>query len=255
MHLPRFTGYISRGLLLTMIRRIDPSEAQELHEPQVQKPYSVTPLRFKSKTRTAEGYVLDPAFPCRVGFRFLVDEPVRKVIEYLAGRESLTIFDTSFKVASLQLNSKTYQELESVEPVHSFKLSFRSPTYLSSMGSKYDCLFPDPVLVFSSLMRLWDECSTSRQFGKEGLKAYKEWLERHIGVSEYNLGTVLADMGRKKAVGFEGWATYETSAQDEWNKATVTLARFAEYSNIGGNRTGGFGETRFYPTTDWKSAD
>jgi len=29
-----------------------------------------------------------------------------------------------------------------------------------------------------------------------------------------------------------------------WNKVTVALPRFAEYSNIGGNRTGGFGETR-----------
>jgi len=33
-------------------------------------------------------------------------------------------------------------------------------------------------------------------------------------------------------------------AMDEWNRVTVALARFAEYSNIGGNRTGGFGETR-----------
>lgn len=242
--LPRFTGYISRGLLLTLIRRMDPKEAQELHEPQRQKPYSVTPLRFKSKARTAEGYVLDPAYPCRVKFRFLEDGPVRTLIDYFAGKESVAIFDTTFKVASMQLKSATYQDLESAEPVRSFRLVFRSPTYLSSMGSKYDFLFPDPVLVFSSLMRLWDEYSTSRKFGKDGLQAYKEWLERHIGVSEYSLGTVLANIGRKKAVGFEGWATYETDTQDEWNRVTVTLARFAEYSNIGGNRTGGFGETR-----------
>jgi len=31
----------------------------------------------------------------------------------------------------------------------------------------------------------------------------------------------------------------------EWNRVTVALARFAEYSNIGGNRIGGFGEVSF----------
>jgi len=32
---------------------------------------------------------------------------------------------------------------------------------------------------------------------------------------------------------------------DEWNKTTYTLAKFAEYSNIGGNRKGGFGVVQF----------
>ncbi|MFQ6075692.1 MAG: hypothetical protein ACE5Z5_06120 [Candidatus Bathyarchaeia archaeon] len=35
-----------------------------------------------------------------------------------------------------------------------------------------------------------------------------------------------------------GWVSYEMDSQDEWNRVTVTLARFAEYSNIGGDRTG-----------------
>jgi CRISPR/Cas system endoribonuclease Cas6 (RAMP superfamily) len=35
------------------------------------------------------------------------------------------------------------------------------------------------------------------------------------------------------------------NARDKWSRVTVTLARYAEYSNIGGNRTGGFGVTRY----------
>ncbi|MFQ6068576.1 MAG: hypothetical protein ACE5KD_03435 [Candidatus Bathyarchaeia archaeon] len=46
-------------------------------------------------------------------------------------------------------------------------------------------------------------------------------------------------------MGFVGWTTYEIEAKDEWNKVTCTLARFAEYSNIEGNRTGGFGVVQF----------
>jgi len=32
---------------------------------------------------------------------------------------------------------------------------------------------------------------------------------------------------------------------DKWSQVTLVFARFAEYSNIGGNRTGGFGVTLF----------
>jgi CRISPR/Cas system endoribonuclease Cas6 (RAMP superfamily) len=44
---------------------------------------------------------------------------------------------------------------------------------------------------------------------------------------------------------FTGWVEYEMYEQDEWNRVMVALAKFAEYSNIGGNRTGGFGVTKF----------
>ena len=63
-----FTGHVARGLLLHFIRQVDPAASGLLHELNVFKPYSVTPLRFRSKNRTEAGYVLDPLFPCKVGF-------------------------------------------------------------------------------------------------------------------------------------------------------------------------------------------
>lgn len=173
--LPRFTGYISRGLLLTMLRRVDPALAQRLHEPQASKPYSVTPLRFKSKARTRDGYVLDPAYPCRVKFRFLAEGYARKLIDYFTNKGEVLIYDTTFRMASISLRSKDYSELEDeAQPLSSFRLYYRSPTYISRMGSRYNALFPDPVQVFSSLMRLWDAHSTSKRYEREGLAAYKE---------------------------------------------------------------------------------
>ena len=160
-------------------------------------------------------------------------------------KDGVLIADTAFKVASATLRSAGYGELLEAEPLKSFRLVFRTPTYLSSMGSRYEALYPEPVQVFSNLMRVWDAFSDSRVFGEEGLAAYKEWLRIHIGVSAYILETRLAEMGKKKAVGFTGWVEYEMDAQDDWNRVTVALARFAEYSNIGGNRTGGFGVTKF----------
>ena len=164
--LPRFTGYISRALFLNMMRLVDPAEAMMLHEPESVKPYSVTPLMFKSRARTPSGYVLDPAYPCRVGFRFLSDDRLRRFMEFFSLKDGVLIADTAFKVASATLRSAGYGELLEAEPLKSFRLVFRTPTHLSSMGSRYEALYPEPVQVFSNLMRVWDAFSDSRVFGE-----------------------------------------------------------------------------------------
>jgi CRISPR/Cas system endoribonuclease Cas6 (RAMP superfamily) len=49
-------------------------------------------------------------------------------------------------------------------------------------------------------------------------------------------------MRNKKATGFVGWVMYEMKDKEsEWNKITCMLAKYAEYANIGRNKTGGFG--------------
>jgi CRISPR-associated endoribonuclease Cas6 len=245
--LPFFTGYVARGLLLHVVRQVDPSASGLLHELNVSKPYSVAPLRFKSKGRNEKGYVLDPLFPCYSNFRFLKDEYATYVLNFFQKQNSVLVFDTTFRIASLSVNCKSYVELEKeAEAVDEFRLSFRSPTYFASLGSKYHWMFPDCVKVFCGLMRCWNLFSDSRRFSKEEYLAYKEWLTKNAGVSEYELWTRLAVMKRKKATGFVGWVTYELKdKKSKWNKTTTMLAKYAEYANVGGNKTGGFGVTRF----------
>jgi len=241
--LPFFTGYVARGLLLHVVRQVDPSASGLLHELNTAKPYSVAPLRFKSKSRIEKGHVLDPLFPCRARFRFLKDKYATYLLNFFQKQNSVLIFDTAFRIASLSVNCRGYEELEKeAQAADAFRLSFRSPTYFASLGSGYHWMFPDAVKVFSSLIRCWNLFSDGRRFGKEEYVAYREWLGKNVGVSEYELWTRLAVMRRKKATGFVGWVTYELKdLKSEWNKVTVMLAKFAEYANIGGNKTGGFG--------------
>jgi CRISPR-associated endoribonuclease Cas6 len=244
--LPFFTGYVARGLLLHFVRQVDPSASGLLHELNVSKPYSVTPLQFKSKGRVESGYVLDPLFPCRARFRFLKDEHSTFILRFFEKQNSLMVFDTAFRIASLSVNCKSYEELEKeAVAADGFRLSFRSPTYFASLGSSYHWMFPDAVKVFCGLMRCWNLFSDCRQFGKEEYVAYREWLGKNVGVSGYELWTRLAVMKSKKATGFVGWATYELKDREsEWNKITCMLAKFAEFASVGGNRTGGFGAVR-----------
>ncbi|MEM2147886.1 MAG: CRISPR system precrRNA processing endoribonuclease RAMP protein Cas6 [Candidatus Bathyarchaeia archaeon] len=245
--LPFFTGYVARGVLLHVVRRVDPAASSLLHELDVRKPYSVTPLRFKSRSRVEDGYELDPQAPCFVHFRFLRDEYSTFILNYFQKENGVMVFDTVFRVASLSVNCKSYADLErEAVAVDRFRLLFRTPTYFASLGSCYRWVFPDAVKVFSGLMRVWNLFSDSRQFSKEEYLAYKEWLAKNVGVCEYDLHTRLAVMRRKKSTGFVGWVTYEVKDKEsDWNKITCILAKFAEYSNVGGNRTGGFGVTFF----------
>lgn len=246
--LPRFTGYISRGLLLHMLQQVDPTVSQRLHEPNIMKPYSVTPLYFRSRKKNGQGYLLDPRSPCRVKIRFLEERYVRDVIEYFSKKNMVMIFDTAFHIASIEIKTKDYSELkEEARPVEAFKLYFNTPTYLASLGAGFYYLFPEPQKIFLNLMRLWNLYTTTQKYAIDEVKEYKAWLIKNMGVTGYEVRTMLVQMREKKAVGFVGWAIYRMKTDDEWNKITCMLARFAEYSGIGGNRTGGFGVTKFMP--------
>lgn len=248
--LPFFTGHVARGLLLHFIRQVDPAASGLLHELNVSKPYSVTPLRFKSKSRTEAGYVLDPLFPCNVSFRFLKDEYSALLLSFFQKQNSALVFDTVFQIASMSISCKSYADLErEAQAVAGFTLDFLTPTYLANLNSSYHWMFPDPVKVFCSLMRCWNRFSDERRFSKEEYVDYKDWLLKNVGVSRYELRTRLAVMRNKKATGFTGYVAYELGDKESpWNGITFMLVRYAEFSNVGGNKTAGYGQTRVVGT-------
>lgn len=246
--LPFFTGHVARGLLLHFIRLVDPSASALLHELDVSKPYSVTPLRFRSSERVEKGYILDPHFPCKVGFRFLKDEYSTYVLQFFQKQNSALIFDTTFQIASMSINCKSYTDIEKEShPTDKLTIEFKTPTYLANLHSNYHWMFPDPIKVFCSLMRHWNQFSDDRIFSKEEYLNYKEWLQKNVGVSKYELQTKLAIMRNKKATGFTGTVTYELSDKENpHNKTTHILAKYAEYANIGGNKTAAYGQTKLW---------
>ena len=245
IRLPLFTGYISRGLLLHILRRVNPSFSSLMHESDVPKPYSVTPIWFRARKRVEAGYILDQSAPCMVCFRFLRGEIASCFLEYFHKSSEVMIYNAFFHISLIKVRSEAYEDIwESTEPAEAFRLHFITPTYLSVLGTEYHYMFPDHMRIFSNLLRLWNMFSDARKLGEEELSEYKEWLLENMGVSQHRISTRIAYMGEKKATGFTGWAAYEMKKMDEWNRLTCMLAKYAEYSNIGGNRTGGFGVTK-----------
>ena len=254
--LPFFTGHVARGLLLHFIKLVDPAAAGLLHELNISKPYSVTPLRFRSSQRTSDSYVLDPQFPCKVGFRFLKDEYSTYLLSFFQKQNSALIFDTTFQIASMNINCKSYADLEKeAQAVDGFTLDFRTPTYFSNLNSDYHWMFPDPVKVFCSLMRCWNQFSDERRFSKEEYMAYKDWLQKNVGVSRYELQTRIGAVRKnKRTAGFTGTVTYDLGDKENpYNKTTHMLAKYAEYANIGGNKTAAYGQTKLIGNNVYKA--
>ena len=248
VEMPFFTGHVARGLLLHFIRLVDPSASALLHELDVSKPYSVTPLRFRSSSRAENGYLLNPLFPCKVSFRFLKDEYANYILNFFQKQNTALIFDTTFQIASMHINCKSYADLEKeAHSIGNLTLEFKTPTYLSNLNSNYHWMFPDPLKVFCSLMRRWNQFSDSTTFSKEEYLNYKEWLQKNVGVSKYELQTKLATMRNKKATGFTGTITYKLDDKENpYNKITHMLAKYAEYANIGGNKTAAYGQVKLW---------
>ena len=185
-----FTGYVSRDLLLHMLRQVDPSVSTSLHEPDKVKPYFVTPIRFRSKGHVGDKYILDETKPCSVRFRFLNDDLATVLLKYLCEGGNPLIYDVKFR------------------------------TCLAALGTNYHYTFPDPVKVFMNLMRLWNSFSDGKRFGSEEQREYMDWPSKNVRVSKYRLETTIACMKEKKATGFTGWIEYDLGADDEWNNVT-----------------------------------
>ena len=140
----------------------------------------------------------------------------------------------------MSIDCKSYSDLEKeAQAVDRFTLDFRTPTYLASLNSNYHWMVPDPVKVFCSLMRRWNQFSDSRRFSKEEYVAYKDWLQKNVGVSRYTLQTRIGQCVKTNKPRYSNLRTIQPH-----NKITHMLAHYAEYTNIGGNKTAAYGQTK-----------
>jgi CRISPR-associated endoribonuclease Cas6 len=148
----------------------------------------------------------------------------------------------------MHINCKSYTDLEKeAQSTDNITLEFKTLTYLTNLNSNYHWMFPDPQKIFTSLMRNWNKFSDDRTFSKEEYINYKQWLQKNVGVSKYELQTKLAIMRNKKATGFTGTIAYKLDEKENpYNKTTYMLAKYAEYANIGGNKTAAYGQTKLW---------
>lgn len=244
IELPRFTGYISRGILLNLIRQVNPSSSQSLHEANVTKPYSVTPLYFRSKKRTESGYILDPSSLISFKIRFLTEKHANELLRIFERKHTIMIREKTLRIDSVKVKSTSYGELiEKCRPAGKVYFEFLTPTRFAALGRGKEYLFPDQKKIFGSLLELWNLFS-GWPVSETDSKEYMEWLGSSSWVSSYILRTELKETSKGRIIGFTGNITYDFEGNDRWQRTTSCLAAFANFSNVGKGRTSGFGVVR-----------
>lgn len=257
--LPWFTGHECRAGFLNMVSRLDPELAALLHEGveaggRRRAAFSLKPLSFLSD------YEL--VFPERQFSRFPVDGNVvfkqgaRAAMsvailgEDLAGRFVAGLLSKAqelrvdvkgcvFEVERLEFEVVDPRSVLQGEPFEEADLRFETPTYFNPLrgDARYKVLYPDPALLFASL------AATAHQLTGAGYPKPEE-LAEHVYVSGLDIKTpYVREATHEAPTGFVGWVKLRAreGADEGVRRAIAGLLKLGEITNVGGNRSGGYG--------------
>jgi len=242
-----FTGVMLRGALLSIIREYQPELARLIHDRPGIRPFSLsllTPHRRDFSTLLIDGRT----YQFRI--TFLEEHIMDTMLNFLAeDRPTFNLLGTELTTSHVELDRVTFLDLAVDSSTFDFSLRFLTPTCFSAWGSDDHHLFPDPVKIFPNLLRLWNHFCPSHAIPRTS--TYYDWVARNIIVAGYRLHTRVVRLGEQRRVaGFTGICHYRIRRTPQ-NQAlaafTNTLCRFGELTNVGNNRTAGFGVIRYLP--------
>ena len=267
-----FSGFISRSIFYELLKLYDEHYAESLHSSKRLSPFSSWPLFSLTSGNLKFVYkrLSEPVVYARINVleQRLSDILVKAVA---SGLTEVKCVNVSLPIIGVSVSWVNFKDLVSrVNPIERFSLSFRTPCYFRATSRAISEVFPSktrvvkskgvyrflplpiPVLIFRNLVRIW------RSFSDESLdyEGFMKWVEYGgIAISGFPKGIktvrVYEQSNVKKwAVGFIGVVRFhlpEDTYSEKYAVMADTLLRFAEYSNVGGNRTAGFGVVKYMP--------
>lgn len=241
----RYTGGYLRAFFLSTVKMIDSEFASKLHAPHRAwglAPYAITPMYrdgidetsyIPISITTVEGKTY--CFEIKVVEKVFV-QIIKDLIKSL--HRTFSLSNISFRTLKVELEWLKEANVSS----EFFKVFFRTPTYFRVVGIDKHYLFPTADKVVYSVAKILNV------FSEE--KMEKEYLQKEIipmiSEEDYDLKTIKPVRlgGRRAVIGFTGTITYRTKSRES-SKTFLKFLQVAEYMNIGGNRTGGFGVIHF----------
>jgi len=249
--LPSFTGHLIRGAILQSIKEFDNELSEKLHLGNEMRPYSVSPLVPYNKQikRTIRGEIIseeNSTFRFRLGI--LTQDLAERMVKLTLHSDEmkLQLAEGEFSVVSIEIKKKNIKELlmEGEQPPTIFSLSFLTPTYFNIAKQEFPMRYPDPRYVFMNLASLWNTFNEEKVFVDQ--TELFSWLENHISINAYNLSTYSVYIAKNAPkIGFKGWVRYQLSGEESYQRWVHALAQYAEFSNVGANRTAGLGCVKY----------
>jgi CRISPR-associated endoribonuclease Cas6 len=140
-------------------------------------------------------------------------------------------------------NYTDWQTLAKTPTQRTITVCFDSPTAFS-MGDRQFALFPEPILLWDSLMRTWNlyapECLRIEK------QAMRDFVKDNIVVNNYDLHTTTLHFPKYKQKGFVGTCTYQIKTSDHFASQITALANFSRYAGVGYKTTMGMGQACLY---------
>jgi CRISPR-associated endoribonuclease Cas6 len=242
-------SYHAYGLFLALIRQSSPKMADEMHDSDSMKPFTISPLHGKFQ-RAGKNLKVIGGYEYSIRLTFLKEDVFAYFMDAAlkAASQPLRLESAIFHIDHVVLHHEdsplchhqSYQELfTESQPVRKISLQFLSPTAFRS-GGKRNVLFPEASLAFGSYLSKWQHFSPIKVD-----EHMAEFLEQII-VARYKLSTHILHFNAYQETGFEGDCTFELPADfDEDSLKTINaLADFAFYCGTGAKTTMGMGQTR-----------
>ena len=257
--LPWFVGHECRAGFISLVSQLDSELGSMFHEgssfsDRRKAVFSLKPLQFIS------GFEI--VFPERSFRRFLIDgnvvfkpgaQATMSVAVLDEGLASRLLYRLLSSVGSLKLSIKGYEfiveklsfeivnlrEMIVGEAFEEVDIEFVTPTYFNPIhgDAEYKVLYPDPTLMLASL------ASTSYQLTGTAYPKPEE-LASNTYISGLDIKTPMIKEARGEApTGFVGWVKLrlKEKTDEEIKKKISGLLRLGEITNVGGNRSGGYG--------------
>lgn len=251
--IPASMGHQAHALFLDLVRRVDPALAARLHDEPEYRPFTVSMLSGANirdgKAFLQEGQLyrlrvtlLDggPLWQCLSAY-FLEAGPITLLIDKAEFSLARVLSTPSADVTGWA-GYTDWQTLAATAPRNTITIRFASPSAFS-MGDRCFAFFPEPILLWDSLMRSWN------RYAPEVLRidklAMRDFVTRHVTVSDYDLHTTRLFFPKYAQKGFMGTCSYfikETNG--EYAPQLIALAEFARYAGVGYKTTMGMGQAR-----------
>ncbi len=251
--IPASMGRQAHALFLDLVRQVDPALSSRLHGEPEYRPFTVSMLSGvnirdgKAFLQAGQLYrlrvtLLDGGhlWQCLSAY-FLEARPITLLLdkaEFLLAR----VLSTPTADVTGWAGYTDWQTLAATAPRHSITIRFASPSAFS-MGDRCFALFPEPILLWDSLMRSWN------RYAPEVLRidkpAMRDFVTRHVIVSDYDLHTTRLFFPKYAQKGFIGTCSYSVKETNgEYAPQLTALAEFARYAGIGYKTTMGMGQAR-----------
>ena len=244
-----YSGKVLRAFFLRKIAEINSEFAEKLHKPDMvwgTAPYAITPLNMKTNS--------NKPIPLKIAVKSnqyynvelkLVEHIFKKYLNSILEKLSniVKIGEINFKVKKIEIERKNILEnlikkKETTKETKIYHIYFRTPTYFRKIGTEKHYMLPTPEKFIYSAAKIWNIFSDK----KIEKKTIDEEILPNISVKHYRITTIKPFKldEKRKLTGFIGNIKYVAKTAKTARLFKI-IVESAKYTNVGGNRTGGFG--------------